>query len=215
MIINKGEPWIVWPKKYSHGLCKEDINNSLQGDNDFTLGIEFKLLSEGSDKRTIFSRLPNYLGLDIEKENNNVLFIIKTINNGEEKAYYEFSDYSLDKDFHRFYIRYSKQKNFLDLSIDGKVIIEVQFDENEELLKSDESHIILGSGNFPHNGFNLNYSEIELKQFFVTKEFLSIKPYTTEELLKYNSTGVYDFVNRTDYQVWDYTNNYNLIGKIL
>ena len=75
MIINKGEPWIVWPKKYSHGLCKEDINNSLQGDNDFTLGIEFKLLSEGSDKRTIFSRLPNYLGLDIEKENNNVLFI--------------------------------------------------------------------------------------------------------------------------------------------
>ena len=95
------------------------------------------------------------------------------------------------------------------------IIIEVQFSKNEKLLQSDESHIIFGSGNFPHNGFNLNYSEIELKQFFVTKEFLNLQPYTIEELLKYDSTGVYDFVNRTDYQVWDYTNNYNLIGKIL
>ena len=71
MIINKGKPWIVWPKKYSHGLCRKDINDSLQGKNDFTLGITFKLLNGGPEKRTIFSRLPNYLGLDIEKEDQN------------------------------------------------------------------------------------------------------------------------------------------------
>ena len=64
----------------------------------------------------------------------------------------------LSFDFHRFYIRYSKQKNFLDLSIDGKVIIEVQFDENEELLKSDESHIILGSGNFNNSSLSPFFS---------------------------------------------------------
>ena len=215
MIISKGEPWILWPEKYSHGLCKNDLNKSLQGNNDFTIGIDFKLLTKGPDKRTIFSRLPNYLGLDIEKENNNVLFICKTKKGEEEKAYYEFSDFSLDDSFYRFYIRYNKKNNFLDVSIDGKVIIEVNFDKNEELLQSKDSHIIFGSGNFPHNGFNLNYSELDIKQFFVSEKFLDLKKFDTKELLDLSCVGIYDFENKTDYQIWDYTENYNLIGKIL
>lgn len=215
MIINKGEPWIVWPKKYSHGLCKKDINDSLQGKNDFTLGITFKLLTEGPDKRTIFSRLPNYLGLDIEKEDNNVLFIIKTILDGEEKAYYEFSNFSLKDKFYDFLIRFNKKNKFIDLTVDGDTLFRIDLDETEELNTSDDSHIIFGSGNFPHNGFNLNYSELDIKQFFISEEFLPIKEYTIEELQNLSCTGLYDFEKRTDYQIWDYTDNYNLIGKIL
>ena len=76
MIIKHGEPWLLWPNTVSYGINKGDINRTLEGDTDFTMSMRIKVLSKTPSKRTIFSKLPNYMGLDVENDNNNLLYSI-------------------------------------------------------------------------------------------------------------------------------------------
>ena len=62
-----------------------------------------------------------------------------------------------------------------------------------------DPHIIFGAGNFPKNGYNLNYTDIELYEFKVTQEDKLLCHHTFEEYIYDKSvdlTGDCNFINK-------------------
>ena len=55
MVVNYGEPWLLWPDKVSYGINKGQISDTFEGGHDFTLSINLKLLTIKDEKRTIFA----------------------------------------------------------------------------------------------------------------------------------------------------------------
>jgi len=219
MIIEKEKPWLLWPSKSSHGISKGDIQNVLEGHDDFTFSMRIKVLSKEPNKRTIFSKLPNYMGIDVENENNNILFIC-TIRKGDVvEPKYIFLNDTLGWDWNFISIKYSKKYNLIVLDVNGSILHELQLKEDESIESFDDSHFIFGAGNFPHNGFNLNYSEFDVDFLCISKEYLEQDDietlYKSESTDNKNVIGLYNFSKKTDYQIFDLTNNYNLIHRML
>ena len=90
MVIKNGEPWLLWPNMVSYGINTGEIGKTFEGDTDFTLSMNIKILTKSSEKRTVFAKLPNYMGLDIEKENNNLMLILNLDKNGKTEWKYLF-----------------------------------------------------------------------------------------------------------------------------
>jgi hypothetical protein len=205
MIIKHGEPWLLWPNTVSYGINKGDINRTLEGDTDFTMSMRIKVLSKTPSKRTIFSKLPNYMGLDVENDNNNLLFICNFDEDGERNAEYLFIPNELGWDWNFITIRYNNKINYIDILINDVVVFEKQLKPNQRISSDDQSHVIFGSGNFPHNGFNLNYCEYEIDHLLISKNYLSYNVlseiYETKEVGNNNVIGLYDFTEKTDYKI--------------
>ena len=219
MIIQQEQPWLLWPKKSSHGISSGDIHNVYEGDNDFTLSFRIKVLSKEPNKRTIFAKLPNYFGIDVENDNNNILFIYKTEKDGVVEPKYIFINDELGWDWNFLTIRYSKKYNILDLVINNNVVYETQFESGEVFEKSDDAHYIFGAGNFPHNNFNLNYSEYDIDFLLISREYTQLSDiyelYEDFDKKTENVVGLYNFDKKTDYQIYDFSENSNFIHTML
>lgn len=219
MIIKKEEPWLLWPNKSSHGISNGDIHTTFEGETDFTFSIRFKVISTEPNKRTIFAKLPTYFGLDVENDNNNILFICKTVLNGVIEPKYIFLNEQLGWDYNLVTIRYSKKYNILNISINSNIVYELQLKEGEVFESSDDAHFIFGAGNFPHNNFNLNYSEFDIDFLCISKEYMELT--RINELIENPNqknddvVGLYDFKEKTEYQIYDFTKNSNLIHRML
>jgi len=218
MVLNEGEPWLLWPDKVSYGINKGDIMDTFEGE-DFTISMHLKILTKSNQKRTLFAKLPNYMGIDIEKENNHLLLILNLTQNGEEKWEYLFSDLTLGYDVNFLTLHYSKENKKIELYINDSLAIEYTLKEDEEFTKGNEPHVIFGAGNFPHNGYNLNYCSYELDYLIIAKKCVSlseIKGLYNGEIQNVDGVvGLYDFAKKTDYKIYDLTGNCNFIHKIL
>ena len=217
--IKETEPWLLWPSTVSYGLNKNEIGKALEGGCDFTFSTRVKINSLGPGKRTLFAKLPNYMGLDIEKENNNILFICNFKRNNKVEAEYFFINNELGFGYNFITIRFNKTLNKLEILINDIIVFEYQLKKDEELSSDNDAHIILGAGNFPHNGFNLNYCDFDTNFLLIGKKYLSYK-----EILSYYEqqndslngiVGLYYFDKKTDYKIFDSSNNCNFIHKII
>ena len=88
MVIKEGEPWLLWPSMVSYGLNKGNIGNTFEGEHSFCLEMTFRVLSKEPSKRTLFAKLPSYMGIDIEGENNRLLLILNL--RKDKETYYEY-----------------------------------------------------------------------------------------------------------------------------
>jgi len=211
MVIKYGEPWLMWPNKVSYGINKVDIMETFNGS--FTISLNIKILSEGVEKKTVFARLPNYVGLDVEGENNRVLLIL----NHTQGTEYIMSDVGLHEGYNLLSMRYDKPSKSMDIILDNTIILTHILGE-EELDNGHEPHILFGSGNFPHNGFNLNYCEYDIDFLMISNECLGvekIKQIKSDTSLEETVVGMYNFQRHTDYKVYDLTGNCNFIHKVL
>lgn len=219
MTVEHGEPWLLWPDTVSYGINKGEIGKVFEGENDFTLSMRVKVLSKEPSKRTLFAKLPNYMGLDVENENNNLLFICNFEQDGQVEAEYLFINNELGWDWNFITVRYNKGVNFLEVLINDIVVLEKMLKPNQKLSVGNDPHILFGSGNFPHNGFNLNYCEYDIDYLLISKKYLSFKDinhvYQTKETDNVGAVGLYDFKEKTNYKVYDFTGNCNFIHKIL
>jgi hypothetical protein len=219
MTIEHGEPWLLWPDTVSYGINKGDIGSVFEGGNDFTINMRVKILSKEPSKRTLFAKLPNYMGLDVEKENNNLLFICNFEKDGKVEAEYLFINNELGWDWNFITIRYNKQLNYIEVLINDMVVLEKMMVGGQKLSVGHEPHILFGSGNFPHNGFNLNYCEYDIDHLLISKKYLSFSNiksiYETKDVGDHEVVGLYDFKEKTNYKVYDFTGNCNFIHKIL
>jgi hypothetical protein len=217
MIITKGEPWLMWPDKVSFGINKGNIGDILEGKTDFTLSIELNIMTYTNNKRTIFAKLPNYCGIDLDVDDR-LLLILKLVKNNEEYHKYIMSDESLPSGFNLLTYQYSKKNRTITILINSLCVISYIMDIDEELTQGIEPHIIFGAGNFPHNDFNLNYCSFDLNFLMLSKSYK-----TYEEILniKNNNTkddtiiALFDFKNYTNYKVYDNTGNCNFLHKIM
>ena len=218
MVIKNGEPWLLWPNMVSYGINTGDIGKTFEGDTDFTLSMYIKILTKSAEKRTIFAKLPNYMGLDIEKENNNLMLILNLNKNGETEWKYLFSETEIGYDFNLITFRFNKTNKILEILVNDIIAIEYKLENDEELSIGYEPHIIFGSGNFPSNGFNLNYCEYDIDFLMISKSIKSIfEIYNIKDNLILDDTivGLYDFKKHTNYKIYDLSENCNFLHKII
>lgn len=217
MVIKESEPWILWPDTTSFEINTGKISEVFEGYSDFTLSMEIKMISEGPSKRTLFAKLPNYCGIDIEL-NNTPLLILKLNKSGEEKSRYISCNFEINSEFNWVTYRYSKSKRFVEVLINDIVVINYKLESDEELTNGFDSHIIFGAGNFPKNGFNLNYCSYDIHYLLISKsykQFSEIIKIKNEKFLDKTIVGLYDFRKHTEYKVYDLSENCNFIHKII
>jgi hypothetical protein len=218
MVIKNGEPWLLWPSMVSYDINTGEIGKTFEGDTDFTLSMYVKVLTNSSDKRTIFAKLPNYMGLDIEKENNNLMLILNLNKNGETEWKYLFSETQIGYEFNLITFRFSKTKKILEILVNDLTAIEYKLEDDESLSIGYEPHVIFGAGNFPSNGFNLNYCEYDIDFLMISKSYKSVfEIYNIKDNLILDDTivGLYDFKKHTDYKIYDLSENCNFLHKII
>lgn len=201
MVIKEGEPWLLWPSMVSYGLNRGDIGNTFEGSHSFYLEMTFKVLSKEPSKRTLFAKLPSYLGVDVEGENNRLLLILNLKRDTTEYCEYIMSEEGIGWEMVTLLFDYSKEERLVKISVNERPFISYELKEGESLNSGSDPHVIFGAGNFPHNGFNLNYCSYEIEHLRISRD---------NEVL-----GLYDFKERTDYKIYDFTRNCNFIHKIL
>jgi hypothetical protein len=216
MVIEKGEPWILWPDKVSYGINRGNIAETFEGTCDFTLGINLKIIStEG--KRTIFAKLPNYCGIDLEG-NNNPLLILKILKGGQEKYEYIRSQIEVNYDYNFFIYRYKKSEGLIEVLVNEEIAISYKLGTDEQLTSEEEPHIIFGAGNFPENDFNMNLCSYDVDFLVISKSHLSyeeIKEIKEKRDVSKEIVGMYDFKKKTEYKIYDLSKNCNFIHKII
>ena len=143
-------------------------------------------------KCSLFSKLPDYVGVDIEEYG--FTFIYTDENKHTE---YLFTDYKWEINT-KYQIHIKKRKNVISLYVNESLIFN-EFLKNK-LASDDISHIIFGAGNFPKNGINLNYTNVTLHQLEIIKENSLICKHEFETFI-YNKS-------------FDETDNCNFIYKI-
>lgn len=217
MVIKETEPWLLWPDTTSFEINTGKISEVFEGVSDFTLAMRLKILSNEPNKRTIFAKLPNYCGIDVES-NNTPLLILKLFKENEELSRYISCNYEIDTEFNWLVYRYSISKRIVEVLVNDIIVIEYKLEDDEELTSGVEPHIIFGAGNFPKNGFNLNYCSYDFDFLMISKsykQFKEIIKIKNERLLDESIVGLYDFERHTDYKVYDLSENCNFIHKII
>ena len=217
MVIKETEPLLLWPDTTSFGINTGKISEVFEGFSDFTLAMRLKILSNEPIKRTVFAKLPNYCGIDVES-NNTPLLILKLIKAKEEVSRYISCNYEIDTEFNWLIYRYSISKRIVEVLVNDIIVIEYKLEDDEELTSGVEPHIIFGAGNFPKNGFNLNYCSYDIDYLMISKSYkqlLEIIKIKNERSLDNTIVGLYDFEKHTEYKVYDLSENCNFIHKII
>jgi len=218
MEIKNGEPWVLWPSSVSYGLNKGEIESTFEGDSDFTLSMEITISTSIKEKRTIFAKLPNYMGFDIEGNNGIFIFTLMNENNVEETKYM-WIDNCINDGHNVLTFRYNKENNLLQVIVDDITKLDYKIEDGFRLSKYDNTHIVFGAGNFPHNGFNLNYAEYQIDHLIIAKNYLSyneiIGCFSGKNITPKNTVALYDFNTKTTYKIYDLTGNCNFIHKII
>ena len=218
MVIKEGEPWLLWPDMISFGINRGEIYKTFEGETDFTISMRVKIISKEPHKRTLFAKLPNYMGIDVEGDKNQLLFIGNYIKDNVVKPEYEVIDGYLNWDYNFLTINYSKELNLIKILINDVNVFEHNLG-NKQLTTGHEPHIVFGAGNFPRNGFNLNYCSYDMDYLIIAKKSLSYTIITDlynknieipEEVI-----GLYDFNKKTDFKINDLTGNCNFLHKII
>ena len=169
--IKKSNPWIFWPSSICDTLPEKPANKILSGEHYFKLKISGEALNINNEKQTVFCILPEYTGLDISKNN---LTLTITYNTGPE--YYILP--SVIKDKFEISIEHIPNHNITIFINEHKE--QYKLSENKSFGSAPSPHIILGSGNFPKNNFNLNYASINLNSFTIkdSKEIITNHDFT-------------------------------------
>lgn len=188
--IRKGNPWIFWPSSICDTFPTNPANKKLNGKHSFKLEFDFTLLDDSNEKKTIFSMLPMYSGFDVD---NGCDIFLYNIGETKTKVLPKLVKVG-EKTNIKFQYIYGKR---ITLYINDK---EYSVELNEEELGFDESpHIIFGAGNFPKNGFNLNYTDFNLHNFKLEIDDEIVSRHIFEKFIhdkSYDVTGNCNFIHK-------------------
>lgn len=156
--ISKGEPWLFWPNSICDSLPEKPANKILSGDQYFRLKLRINLTDTSSIQKTLFTIVPRYTGLDLYEDKMQWTVTCEDV--------VDYIDLPLlihpGKEVE--IILEHRPKQFFKLFIDNKEVHTVDLSIREFGL-SDNPHILIGSGNFPKNDFNLNFTSFDLLEF--------------------------------------------------
>lgn len=165
--IKKENPWIFWPSSICDTLPENPADKFLNGKHSYTIDLTFTLLDESFIKKSLFCILPKYTGIDIDKD---CLTLLVGYEDRTDTHILPPSIYPHKKSNIILKYIYSEK---ISVSINGVLVKEIKL--TEPLGFDENPHIIFGAGNFPKNGFNLNYTDVNIHEFkfFVEDELVS------------------------------------------
>jgi hypothetical protein len=188
--IKKGEPWLFWPSNICKTFPEKPGNKVLVKSENFTIKLSFKLLEQDQNEKTLFTIVPNYTGISIHE---NRLSFALTSENG---VLYEDIHHRISENVDTEIVLINKPEYGTEIYIDGYLRLFMK----DNISFCDEPHIIFGAGNFPQNGFNLNYCHCSLNYFEL---------YHNDTLI-----SQHDFVKFIHDKSYDLTGNCNFLNKI-
>lgn len=192
--INKGEPWVMWPNNLVSNFIDILGNKVFDEKKNFTFKMVFELTEPIEDKQTLFAKLPSYFGIDLST--TGIHFIYKFESSIETYYLFEKFNWEINK---KYELVIEKVESELKVIINDEEIFEV--DLMYDLSANDNSHIIFGSGNFPKNGYNLNYGTYNFHYLSIVINGKLVSEHNFETLI---------------HDKWvDISNNCNFIHKVV
>jgi hypothetical protein len=190
--IKEGEPWVMWPNNLVDNFLEFPSNRIFDYNCDFEFNLVFELTEDITQKSTLFAKLPSYLGIDLES--NGILFILSEV--GSETRYITHENkWEINK---KYDLTIKREGKTITIDLDGVNIITTEVITS--IPNDSNSHIVFGAGNFPQNGFNLNYISVILYYLSIKKEGETISEHLFDKFIHNKS--------------FDNTNNCNFIYKI-
>ena len=190
--IKESKPWIMWPNKLVSNFIDFPANRIFDYDGDFKFTLTFELPHPIERKSTLFAKLPTYFGVDLEQDGFTLIYTEE--NKPTTYRYFPFK-WECEK---KYKLCIMKNEDILSLYLDDMLISQESLPNG---LGGDEnSHIIFGAGNFPNNGFNLNYLDVNLLTLHIDKDDEKICDHHFERYI----------MNK----YFDHTNNCNFINQI-
>lgn len=188
--IKKGNPWVMWPNLLVANFIDEPANKIFDHDGDYEFIIDFILPNKIESKSTLFSKLPLYFGIDLDQ--NGLLLIVTESTQITE---YVLGEYSWVDNI-EYRLKIVKNSNVLRVFVNETECI--KYEIKTSLAKDDLSHIIFGAGNFPKNGFNLNYLSVNIKYLSIIKDRELICEHLFDTFIhnkSYDKTGNCNFIH--------------------
>ena len=197
--IEKGEPWILWPNYICDGIIDYPAGRILDGDSNFTFELEFQVDTEIVEgKGTVFAKLPSYFGLDVTP-NGFQLLIPEWDETSEEFKVITVDNLNKLDIYNKNTIKIEYIDSVLRIYLGGDEVFTNDY-LYTGLPTDNNSHIIFGAGNFPKNGFNLNYITLKLFNLHIYKDTNLISHHKFDK-----------FIHNKSY---DYSETGNFIHKI-
>jgi hypothetical protein len=190
--INKDNIWVMWPDFLVDNFIEYPSNKIFDYEGDFNFSLEFKLSNIVNEKMTLFAKLPTYFGIDIESHG---LLMVYSEEGNDTKYLTKNYQWVPNK---KYSLEIIKSGFNIKLSINDELLFDI--DLSTKLVSDERPHIIFGSGNFPKNGFNLNYFDGVLCYLSIKKDNVLISEHTFDK-----------FIHNKSY---DLTNNCNFLHKI-
>ena len=190
--IEEGKPWVMWPNNLVDNFIDFPSNKVFDQEKDFNFTIKFRLREPITKKSTLFSKLPSYTGIDIEPYG-----LLLILSQKDRDTEYIFMDYTWSVGV-EYSLIINKSNNRLEVSVNGQSLL--KYELLSQIKGDDQSHIIFGAGNFPKNGFNLNYFGYDLIELEICIENEVISKHIFNEFIHNKSI--------------DMTGNCNFIYKI-
>ena len=190
--VDKGSPWIMWPNSMVENFIENPANRVFDYEKDFLFKLVFSLPNPITEKSTLFSKLPSYFGIDLEVEG--MTFIVSYKTRQTEYVHVKHK-WQIKTDYELVIGRKEKELYFF---VNRENIL--NFTLRDKLSSDSTSHIIFGAGNFPKNGFNLNYLDVDLQKLQIFQENTLIAEHDFDIFI-YNKS-------------FDKTENCNFIHKI-
>jgi len=181
----------MWPNLLADNFIENPANHIFDHAGDFKFRLVFELVESIEEKSTLFAKLPSYLGFDLEKYG----FLVIITESGKDPEYIPCNyEWEINK---KYELIFKKIDNVLSVVIDDVTQI-VKFVKSE-LASDKNSHIIFGAGNFPKNGFNLNYARFNFHDLEIFRDGELISKHTFEEFIynkSYDTTGNCNFIHK-------------------
>ena len=185
--IKEGEPWIMWPNILGQKFIKDPANHIFDHEGDFSFRIIFELEEVVTKKSTLFAKLPSSFGIDLEDYG---ILLIVTDNLG--KTEYLTCNFQWETN-RKYNLLISKEEDAVTVYMDGDAL--TLYFIGDKLAADENSHIIFGAGNFPKNGFNLNYLGVTLHELEIIRDAETISKHVFEEFIHGKSYDLTDNCN--------------------
>jgi hypothetical protein len=186
--IHKGEPWVMWPDNLVDQFIDEPANRIFEYSGDYNFNMKFELLEPILKQSSLIAKLPNYFGLDLFPKGVTFVYSYKST----IEVFHEFKEYKWE--VNKIYdLDIRKTGNKLEIIVNGDVFFDI--DLIFEIDGSDNSHIVFGAGNFPKNGFNLNYITYNIHYLAITKDNVMISEHDFKKFIHGKSFDLTDNCN--------------------